>query len=341
MITSCLLNYVGLQGCGSTVPASGRYLNDLSGISIEKADMIANDEQQNYVGVWNDIQKRALLRLQTDIKSAFLTKYKLKGVTRSVNLQEVIDTGSTTIAGTQYRGFKYELNDATDEIVYSVLQAIHIQSLKVYVSLGTPTFDVKVFDLDTGEELFTEEITVTTTGWQSIDVNTYFRSRRIFVCYDSTSITSVDLNIEDFNLDVCYKCQGMLKGANSEIATPTTLTEDVYNTYGLSAVMSVKCVWDTLVCNNKESFVSALLYALAIEFVLEWKMTDRVNRWSSIDLPKANWLFSYYSALYKGGVFEEIEYDSALLDAIETFDVDCADCCADCHGEITFQDSYI
>ena len=341
MITNCLLDYIGIQGCSTTTPPSNRFLNEMAGIEIRKKDEIASEEQQNYVGVWNDIQKRALKRFQMDIRTAFLKKYKLNGVTQSINIGQIIDETITYPSSAKYRGFKIELNDANDEIVYSVLQAINVQTLKLFVSSGTPTFDVKIFDLDTGAEIYTKEVVVTTAGWQSIEVNTYFRNRRIFVCYDTTSITSVDLDTEDHQMDNCFSCKAKVRGGSSEIATPTTVTEDVWNTFGLSGVFSVECVWDTLVCNNKEVFVLPLMYLLAIEFVTEWLHTSRINRWSLIDEPKAKWLLSYYSAMYKGGIFEDVEYDSALIDSIDQFNVDQMDCCVECSGDIRFANSFI
>jgi hypothetical protein len=341
MITNCLLDYVGITGCSPTAPPSDRYLNEMAGIELRKMDEIASEEQQNYIGVWNDIQKRALKRFQMDVRVAFLKKYKLKGVAQSINIGQIIDADETSPSAAKYRGFKIELNDANDEVVYSVLQAINVQTLKLYVKSGTPTFNVKVFDLDTGVEIYTKEVVVTSVGWQNIEVNTHFMSRRIFVCYDSTLIEAVDLDIKDHQIDNCFNCQAKVRGGSSDISTPTTVNEDVWNTFGLSGVFSVDCVWDTLVCNNKDSFVLPLMYLLAIEFVTEWLNTPRINEWSLISEDKAKWLLSYYSALYKGGVFEDVEYDSALMDSIDQFNVDEMDCCVECSGDIRFMNSYI
>lgn len=340
MIPECLLDWIGLQGCGTTTPPSGVYLNELAGIDLKKVDKLANEEQQNYVGLWNDVQKRALRKFQKDVRNAFLDKFKLKGVSQTINFGKTIDTASTTASATQYRGTKIELNDPLDEVVYSVLQTINVQAIRVYVPSGTPTFDIKVFDLDTEQELYTESVTGV-TGWNDIQINKHFLARRIFVCYDATSINSVSLDISDFNLDNCFKCKAQMKGGYSTIASPYEVTENIYETYGLSVISSIECVWDKLVCNNKDNFTQALLYLCAMEFVIEWKNSDRVNRYTMIDNEKADWLLGYYTALYKGGTFEEIEYDSELMSSVHQFNVDQSDCCVDCSGEITFQNAYI
>lgn len=339
MITSCLNNYIGVQGCGNTDSDSGLYLNDLAGIEIKKMDNLANDEQQNFMGLWASIQKRALRKFQRDVRMAFLTKYKLKGVTQSVNIGKIIDTTTLVTASNQYRGMIIELNDVDDEVVYSVLQAIHIQSLKFYAT-GVDTIDVKVIDLDTEEELFTSSVT-TASGWNDLNVNEYFIARRVFVCITADVLDTVKLNIEEFELDNCYKCKAEIKGAVSTLGDVSDIEETPYNTYGLSVVMNVSCAWDTLVCNNKEIFSQALLYCLGIEFVVEWLQSSRINRWTLLDEAKAKWLLSYYTALYKGGTFEEVEYEGELLSTIMQFDVDSNDCCVDCAGLITFQDAYI
>lgn len=340
MIPDCFLDWIGLQGCGTTTPPSGVYLNDLAGIDLKKVDNLANEEQQNYVGLWADVQKRALRKFQKDIRNTFLEKYKLKGVAQTINFGKKIDTSETTAAATQYRGTKIELNNALDDVVYSVLQAINVQAIRVYVPSGTPTFNIKVFDLDTEQELFTQEVTGV-TGWNDIQINEHFMARRIFVCYDSTLIDSVSLDLSDFNLDNCDKCKSRMRGGYSTIASPYEVTENIYETYGLSVISSIECVWDKLACNNKDSFTQAFLYLCAIEFVIEWKNSERVNRYTMIDGNKADWLLGYYSTLYRGGVFEEIEYDSELMTAINQFNIDQADCCVECSGEITFQDALI
>ena len=94
----CFEDYIGLQGCGTTTPDSGLYVNGLAGIQLRQVDEIANETQQNYVGVWADVQTRALARFSADLRKAFTKKFQIKGVTQSINIGKVIDTTTTRTA---------------------------------------------------------------------------------------------------------------------------------------------------------------------------------------------------------------------------------------------------
>lgn len=73
----CLKNYVTIKGCGS-VAASGQYLNQLAGVSLQSVQKIADAEQITYIDVFNEIQQRAWNRLVSDYRIALRNKYKIK-----------------------------------------------------------------------------------------------------------------------------------------------------------------------------------------------------------------------------------------------------------------------
>lgn len=337
----CLENYIGLEDCGSTTPDSGLYLQDLPGIELRQVDEIANEDDVNYTGVWNKVQKRALARFQTDLRKAFQKKYNLKGVVQSLDIGKIIDTTTTVPASAQYRGGAFELNEATDEVVYSNFQVIFVQTIRIYVP-GAETFNVKIYDLDTDEELFTTSVTTTTAGWKTVNVNDFFETaKRINIVYDCTSIDSVKLDIEDANVNCFPKCQGRLRGCTSPTGTPTDITYNAYNTHGLSVVLSVRCKYDVFVCNNKELFSQALLYLLGSELMREQMASSRTTRWTMLDNKQAKYMMKYFNAVYEGGVFDEVSYDGELPGAIDQVNLDSFDCCVDCIGDLSFQDSYL
>jgi len=337
----CLIDYIGLQGCGSTAPDSGLYLNDLAGIELKQIDEIANDDQQNYLGVWDKVQRRAINKFASELRNAFRKKYQLKGVTQSINIGKLIDSTVTKAASAEYRGATIELNDANCEFVDSNHQVIFIQKVNIYVP-GAETFNFKIFDLDTDTELYTESITTTAAGWTSININDYYLgSRRIRVVYDCSSIDSVKLNLEDHNLNCFKECQAKVTGGSSTIADPYTVTEDTYNTQGLSLIYSIQCKYDVVICNNKDRFAQALLYCLGSEMMLEQSTSSRTTRWTLLDNKQAKYLHKYYKAVYMGGIFDEDEFKGELEDAVNLINLDQYDCCVDCAGDITFQNSYI
>ena len=337
----CLQDYIGLQGCGNETPGSGKYLNDLPGIELRQVQEIANEDEISFSGVWEKVQKRALAIFEKDVRKAFMRKYNLKGVTQSLNLGKVIDTSTVKLASAQYRGVAIELNEATDEYVDSIFQVIHIQKIKIYVPTAE-TYNVRIYDLDTEEQLFTESRTTTGAGWDEINIEDYYdSSRRIFIAYDCTSIDSVKLDIDKFNLDCFNKCQSRLRGATASTSTPTEIEYDTNNTHGLSLVYSIRCKYDVVVCNNKDVFTEALLYLMGSEFMLWQNTSSRTTRWTMLDNKQSKYMQKYFRAVYEGGIFDEIEFTGELPDAVNMINLKESDCCIDCVGKLSFQDSYL
>jgi hypothetical protein len=67
MALDCLTDFIGLAGCQSSEPESGLYINSLPGITLKRVDSLADSEQITYVGVWKDVQQRAILRFRTQL----------------------------------------------------------------------------------------------------------------------------------------------------------------------------------------------------------------------------------------------------------------------------------
>lgn len=340
---SCLEDWIGVQGCNGNTSNSGVYLNDLAGIELRNIDEIANEEQVNFSGVWDDIQTRALNRFQTDVISGFSKKYRLKMLTQGIDVGKEIDTTVTTASGAQYRGLKLELNDESDKYAMSNLQVIYIQKIRLYLS-GAVNTTLKVYDLDLGTQLYSSALTGS-AGWNEVNVNTIFTARRIYVCYDATTVTSVKLDLTDLESCGCFcNCGVDIDGAYSATASPTTLTS-TDTSYGLSLVFSVQCKYDNLVCNNRELFTQPLLYCLGIEFCTEAIYSPRMNRWTTTDAKKMKMLRQEFEAKYKGGTIDDggiiMSYSGELSTVLDSIQMDMSDCCLECNQPIMYKDANV
>lgn len=76
---TCFQDYIGLSLCAGAYesPASGIYINSLPGLSMESLDKIADQEQVNYLGVWEDVQANALPEFRIDIMAEIRKCYEL------------------------------------------------------------------------------------------------------------------------------------------------------------------------------------------------------------------------------------------------------------------------
>lgn len=360
---NCLLDYIGIKGCTFATSLSGLYINDLPGVEFQNIEQIANPEQVDYAGVWADVQKLGLRKFKLDVIAEFGNRYKLNEIAQTVNLGKGIDSTSTTAAAVQWRGFTIELNQSTDTLVNSNLQLLSIQTLNLYIP-GAIDTTVKIFDLDTGEELFTKSVTGA-LGWNLVQVNTIFSARRIFCCYDATLIASSLLDISTFDLqgfngqgggcDCGFTdnylwyfwgrgCSARVQGAySSKTSTVTSVTSGT-NTFGLSGIFSLKCGYDNVVCWNKEHFATALLYCLGAQLMTERIYASRLNRWTTIDLEKAKRLRKEFELSYKGGRVTEADgsvtiYEGELKKAIYGISLDMSDTCLECDAPFRFMES--
>lgn len=325
----CLRDYIGLRYCGTTTaPASGVYINDLPGISLRQVTSLTDEETSTFVELWNVVQKRSELRFATDARASFAQKYKIATSTYSNQIGSAI-TGTATASTGGFRGFTIELTD-DEQYIPSPFTVISIQTLQFYASSGdaTEVKEVAIFDIVTGEKLFTTNVTLA-SGWNTVQVNTklfgtYNRvPSRVFCGINSTGLSLYDNEPPLYGSTDC--CGVQIEGASTSLTTNITDADltTASTMYGMGGVFSVGCAWDALVCNNKEPFTRAYMYLLGVELMTELLYSAKVNSYTTIDRAKMATLRDEFMA----------EYKSALDQTVAGFDIGC-DCCVECSGQI-------
>ncbi len=358
MSLNCLKDHIGVEGCTTTTPNSGIFVNQLPGIELKMLDKIANEDQSDFNGVYDDIQERTVRRLKSDINTFFEKQsYKLKTAVQDFWMGHLIDTASTTPAGTDYRGIQLELNVETDDFVPSNLQVFAIQSIDLYFTSTNGT-TIKVFDLDTGEELFSQVVAAPSViGWTTINIYQEFTARRIFIAYDATLLASVLMDTTDmenatldescgchrvhFSADfLCDDCGATLEGASATIAAPTTITEGD-NAFGFAVRWRVDCSFDRWICDNREIFTTALWYLLGAETTFERIYSSRLNEFTMFDKEKAQELNTLYEAKYQGGTVNDIIHRGELPMVLEGINLNQSDCCLMCSAAVMMVDARV
>lgn len=290
----CLTDWIGIKWKGAEAPDSGLYINQLPGVSLKSIDDLANAEQVSFLGVWSDVQTRSLTRLKTEVTNYFSKRYQLRTISESLKLPTYYtnDTQNTP-ADANYRGFTYDMGWYA-----SGLASIHIEYLNLYLLSDAPGLVIKVFevaDQQTAWEI--DSFTVdAVAGWNRIKVLKNYSVYKIFVGYDATDIESVYMPLNTVWSGGYWwtsfmwgppnsPYQAILRGASSDI--PYGNLVELNNLYGMSGDISIICSFDEILCSNKEKFTECLWYLLGIELMTERLYSDRLNRYTTIDLKRA------------------------------------------------------
>lgn len=320
----CLIDTIGLAGCGTNSPVSGLLVNSLPGIDRESIEKIADSDQKTGVNAWADVQSRASARFAVDVRALFNKRFSLKTISASFDLGNLIDTTSTTAAAVQYRGIAFDLDYGLDDWhKNSALQSHYIQSLKFYAGGAYGATTIKVYDIDTGNQI--DSLTATlVSGWNTVQVNKYYSERRIFIGIDSTAITSVELEIKSTCEDCSVNIQGASIGIGADISTLTKGT----NSFGMSAVYGVHCKIDPIICNNLSAFYQPWWYCLGSELQTETLFSPRTNH-KTLDREKAKELKDFF----------DVQYEQALRLSVDGINLDVNDYCLVCNDPYQITES--
>ena len=333
----CLRDYIGLRGCSTSTPTSGYYINDLPSLSLKQIVSLTDEDSATFISLWNTIQQRSELRFSNDVRGAMQSRYKVSSLLQGINVGREVGTTANPSDANNFKGFTSSLLDAVDfEYIPSPLSCFHYQSLSFYAS-GTDvgeTVEVAIWDTLTGEKLFTTNVTLV-SGWNNIEVNQDMvgsgntATWSVFCGIESTAISTYDLTIPLYgSWSTCCKARiyGAVTTATSNIKS-TDLTQGS-STFGLTGIYTVKCLWDAMVCQNKNLFTRAYWYCLGIELLTEQIYSTNLNSFTTINLQKAKELREEYI----------VEYNKSLSNTCDNMHLAC-DCCVECSGSIQLVES--
>lgn len=343
----CLINYIGIKGAPLAEPESGEYINRLiPGLPMEAMVKVTTADQGSFLEAWNDIQKLASKRINTKIISEFQKRYQIQTIQRSVDLLKAVDKTETTAAAAKWRGFTVELTpDKTQVIVYSALQCIYVQSLRIYRNESGPAIDGAIFDLHTGEKLKEFEFPeVTTAGWTTVKIEERYTAYRLFCAYDATVLDGTKLDITASALGEFSACAcdifgdgaySQIRGAEADNLSDEITDDDLdtgLNTYGLSGIFALQCSYEPVVAQNREIFLLAWAYTLGWGILWTRINSSTINRWTiGIDKKRAEELMTELEVLFD----QEIQI---VLDGVQ---LNLQDCCLECNAQITTRPSLL
>lgn len=346
----CLKDYIGLRHCSQEEPESGLYVNNLPGMSTELVDKIANSEQVNLVGVWEDVQATAIPRFVQDFQ-----KY----------LFEEAKTGfNKTLYSTQRlkKPRNYELLDK--EAIYrgvyvyipvSRFVKFDLKSVQIFVKdVDGGSFDsgfdegfeidssdlnaqIRIYDLQNEKLVHTEEV-VLQQGINTFDLNLEFspstEAIELFVCIDSTKITSIKTtdNLYGWYDGDCtyHHSWGWDDQAVIYPATMSLESLPVYENIGLPGIgqgvsieSTITCSIEQFLCENRKYMKTALQYLLGSQMLLQKLASNigsRVNYFTSGNLEQTQNTRNLF----------EIEYFKAMKNAVRSLNIPDSGVCFAC-----------
>jgi hypothetical protein len=308
---NCLIDYIGLTGCGASSPASGLFINSLPGISFKSIEQLADAEQQTYVGVWNDVQLRATKKLELMLNMELSKNHKVKTAQYSVNTPK--STTDTIVNLGSNAAIKFS------QKCVSPLQGHYIQTVTIRKQdIGDDAY-LAIYDADTNELLHDE--TIVTDGSTSVvtfQVHKTFTNENILV---TMSVNGGIFYTED--ADNIYRDCVYIEYGN----TANTFTNTGLN-YGLSVVYGLRCSLTNLACYAKDLFALPLWYMLGSEMMMERMTSERINKWT-VDRKQAEELKAFYDA----------EAEKALKAAIAGTAINDCDCCLECDPPIAVREA--
>lgn len=325
---SCLSGIISLKGCSVEEIAGSVYsLNSLPGISLNTFESVANNEQKNYLGVWENINERAEAAIKNAVISNLSTRFNIKRVQRTVDTYN-IETSAKT-AENKFVGIV--VNNGFDWVnnwVKSPFQNISIDKIRFFkdVASTATTVDIQFINYLTKEVLFTKTLTFAnlSNGWNEVSILKTFNCPILAIGFNQNNITTVkyDSNkVADWWSSCIYdvwslaNC-GWIKGFTSDGPTKDGELSYQQDIIGLQALITIGCSYDAAVCNNRLLFAEAMWYLLGSELMTEVMYSERINFITSVKRDQAVELKAHY----------DLKYEEALKNALLGLKFDCDEC---------------
>jgi hypothetical protein len=282
----CFRDTVGVRYCTPGTPAFRYFINYLPGVSLKQLDKISNEEQKGFLGVWNDIQERALVNMEHQILNHFTSYFKTDLLIQNSQFGQFQETITNDVQENKFKGV-YLYGS-----LYKYLE-LKIRTITFY-SQG-PVTDAEFYIYDTVSGALLETITTDLiTGYNTIDVdfvkfNGLRDYERLFICYNDANFLGVQTFGQFVNEDLIGDCNSRFSTENfignggtcdnsSQVLTANI--QNPSNTYGLSVNFTVGCSLSAYICQFRDKFKHAWIQLLGAEIKNEQLNSDRLNRYT-------------------------------------------------------------
>lgn len=287
---SCFTDYINLD---ESIPSrSGLYADSLPGIDSEMIDGIAKAGKEDLT--WEVLYKRAYDGLIAEVRKLVNNKFNtdLKLVSRETSTFKESTNGASGLAGIQI-GFnlpKYA--------------RIHIISIGVYSDQEYETPDVPFYfyDEDQDGELLHETTGEIIEGRNTINIDYDFEVDKVFIAYDATTYAFRSTENKKYSNYLTWSCDECRFDCGGYQGTVKQI-----NGGGLNIKYTVYCSIEKFVCENINLFAQSLLWKIGIVITEERRYGERLNKFTTMTLERAEELMNFYSEKFNLEVNEVIK----------------------------------
>jgi hypothetical protein len=291
----CFDLYINLD---ESIPSRSRlYADSLPGIDSEMIEGITKASKDNDT-TWAVLYKRACDGLVADVRKLTNAKFNtdLKLVARETSVFKQDVNLASGLSGVQI-GFnlpKYA--------------RIHVISVTLFSdqAYDSPDVPIYVYDTDENGELLFETSGEISEGRNTIYIDRDFDVNKIFVAYDpdyafrGTENKKYNSPYLSWSCDECRFDCGGYQGTVEQI-----------NGGGINVNYTVYCSIEKFVCDNINLFAQSLLWKIGITISHERRFGERLNKFTTMTLERAEELIGFYTE----------EYDKEVKETIKTHNI--------------------
>lgn len=243
---------------------------------------------------WLVLYKRACDGLVNDIRKLLNNKFyvDLKLVSRETSVFKESINDNLGLAG------------ITIEFKLPKYARLHIVSIEVFSSqdYGSPGVGISIYDTDENGELLFETEPELVEGRNTIPIDRDFTVDKIYIAFDTvfalreTENRRYNTPYIYFGCDECAFDCGGYQGKIEQI-----------NGGGLNVFYNVYCSVEKFVLENINFFAQALLWKLGIVISEERRFGERLNKYTTMTLERAEELMNFYTEKYTQEIEESIK----------------------------------
>lgn len=311
----CLQDYIGLKQCSETEPESGYYLNDLPGISTELAHRIADQEQLNFAGVWNSVQKRAARKFGQLVQRFINHRQNWKEILYQtpgykITTPLLFTANSTVSAFVELPEGKYVEGYLKSILAYSE-SAVSGVTLTIKDTFGNALYTVADMDLKAGLNRVRVGFAVPSEE-SGLGFTVTLTAPETEPEAEPNVLSLAPITLNDTAVsEECNTCSGTVQ--KNGLLIPE---------------VDIKCSIGRYICENRDTFAYSLWYLHGAELLSEKLTSPRTTYFSTSNLEYTrNLQQEFYN-----------EFETSAMQALKAIDLQglCVECKEDNPGQISF-----